>query len=132
MVGRAAVLVSHGRLPDSGCRSSSLHQKQGRLRSYGRCLVALYNTVHPHKALGYRSPREFRKQLVKERTEARSALRVDRMTAPCPRMRSGQARQPRAARRREASGLTRAQPWTNRNSHSLSGYSGATTDDWAT
>ena len=22
-----------------------------------------YNTVHPHKALGYRSPREFRKQL---------------------------------------------------------------------
>jgi putative transposase len=28
-----------------------------------------YNTVHPHKALGYRSPREFRKQLVEETTE---------------------------------------------------------------
>jgi len=28
-----------------------------------------YNTIHPHKALGYRSPREFRKQLVKETTE---------------------------------------------------------------
>jgi aconitase A len=28
-----------------------------------------YNTVHPHKALGYRSPREFRKQLVAETTE---------------------------------------------------------------
>src|SRR5271169_4102064 len=28
MAGWAAVLVSHGQLPDSGCRSSSLHQKQ--------------------------------------------------------------------------------------------------------
>ena len=28
-----------------------------------------YNTIHPHKALGYRSPREFRKNLVKETTE---------------------------------------------------------------
>lgn len=28
-----------------------------------------YNTIHPHKALGYRAPREFRKQLVKETTE---------------------------------------------------------------
>jgi putative transposase len=28
-----------------------------------------YNTVHPHEALGCRSPREFRKQLVKETTE---------------------------------------------------------------
>jgi putative transposase len=28
-----------------------------------------YNRVHPHKALGYRSPREFRKQLVEETTE---------------------------------------------------------------
>ena len=28
-----------------------------------------YNTVHPHKALGYRSPREFRKQLVEKTTE---------------------------------------------------------------
>jgi hypothetical protein len=28
-----------------------------------------YNTIHPHRALGYRSPREFRKQLVEETTE---------------------------------------------------------------
>ena len=28
-----------------------------------------YNTVHPHKALGYRSPREFRKQIVEKTTE---------------------------------------------------------------
>ena len=28
-----------------------------------------YNTIHPHKALGYRSPREFRKQLVERTTE---------------------------------------------------------------
>jgi putative transposase len=28
-----------------------------------------YNTVHPHKALGYRSPYEFRKYIVKETTE---------------------------------------------------------------
>ena len=35
-----------------------------------------YNTIHPHKALGYRSPREFRKQLVERTTEnAVGALR---------------------------------------------------------
>jgi hypothetical protein len=28
-----------------------------------------YNTVHPHKALGYRSPRQFREQFVEETTE---------------------------------------------------------------
>ena len=28
-----------------------------------------YNSVHPHKALGYRSPREFRKQLAEKATE---------------------------------------------------------------
>lgn len=28
--------------------------------SHGRSVVAFYNVVHPHKALGYRSPREFR------------------------------------------------------------------------
>jgi putative transposase len=28
-----------------------------------------YNTMHPHKALGYRSPREFRKQIVEKATE---------------------------------------------------------------
>jgi putative transposase len=35
-----------------------------------------YNAVHPHKALGYRSPREFRRQVVEETTEnAVGALR---------------------------------------------------------
>ena len=35
-----------------------------------------YNTIHPHKALGYRSPREFRKQLVETTTaNAVGALR---------------------------------------------------------
>ena len=29
-----------------------------------------YNTVHPHKALGYRSPREFREQIVEGTTES--------------------------------------------------------------
>jgi len=28
-----------------------------------------YNSVHPHKALGYRSPREFRKQFAEKATE---------------------------------------------------------------
>jgi putative transposase len=28
-----------------------------------------YNSVHPHKALGYRSPREFRKQILEKATE---------------------------------------------------------------
>src|SRR5215469_5041983 len=35
-----------------------------------------YNRVHPHKALGYRSPREFRNQIVKTATaEAVGAVR---------------------------------------------------------
>jgi hypothetical protein len=35
-----------------------------------------YNTVHPHKALGYRSPRQFRRQLATKTTEnAVGALR---------------------------------------------------------
>jgi hypothetical protein len=71
-----------------------------------------YDTVHPHKAPGYRSPREFREQTSDSATALRSALGVDRMTAQRLRRRSGQARQPRAARRRKASILTQAQPWT--------------------
>ena len=55
------------------------------------------------------------------------AIRGDRITASCSRTGSGQARQPRAARRRGASGLTRARPWTTPNNRILSGYSGATT-----
>ena len=33
------------------------------------CWFEHYNNIHPHKALGYRSPREFREQLVKQTTE---------------------------------------------------------------
>ena len=61
------------------------------------------------------------------RPNTRSAHRADRTTAHCPRTGAGQAPKPRAARRREASGLTRTRPWTTRKNHALSGYSGATT-----
>jgi transposase-like protein len=37
-----------------------------------------YNTVHPHKALGYRSPREFRKQTMIEKTTANAVGAVRR------------------------------------------------------
>jgi hypothetical protein len=57
------------------------------------------------------------------RPRTRSALCVDPMNALCPRMRSGQGRS-RRRRWRAAPALTRAEPWTNRNNHSLSGYSG--------
>src|SRR6516165_3330180 len=56
-----------------------------------------HNRMHPHKPLGYRSPREFRSG-------------VDRMAAQRPRRRSGQARQPRIARWRATPALTRAHP----------------------
>ena len=41
--------------------ASVLHQLDGWFEHY--------NTVHPHKALSYRSPREFREQFVEEATE---------------------------------------------------------------
>jgi putative transposase len=42
-----------------------------------------YNTIHPHKALGYRSPREFRKLLVTETIEnAAGAVRRPHECAP--------------------------------------------------
>jgi hypothetical protein len=86
-----------------------------------------YNTIHPHKALGYRSPREFRKQLAKETTE--NAVGAGRRPHDSPMSADAIGSSPPAARsaRREAFGLTRAQPWTNRKSRSLSGYSGAAT-----
>jgi putative transposase len=40
-----------------------------------------YNTVHPHKALGYRSPREFRNQIVKNGIE--EAVGAPRRTHEC-------------------------------------------------
>ncbi len=39
-----------------------------------------YNSVHPHKALGYRSPREFRKQFIGETTEDAVGAVRHRMT----------------------------------------------------
>jgi len=60
------------------------------------------------------------------RPTKRSALGLDRMAAQCPRRRSGQG-QPRAARRRVASGLTRRSRGPPIKNHSLSGYLGATT-----
>ena len=57
------------------------------------------------------------------RGQTRSALCIDRMNAQCPQMRSGHGRS-RRRRWRPASALTRAQRWTNRKNHSLSGYSG--------
>jgi putative transposase len=41
-----------------------------------------YNTVHPHKALGYRSPREFGKPFVEETTE--NAVGAVRRPHECP------------------------------------------------
>ena len=40
-----------------------------------------YNKVHPHKALGYRSPREFRNQIVKNGIE--EAVGAPRRTHEC-------------------------------------------------
>jgi putative transposase len=40
-----------------------------------------YNTVHPHKALGYRSPREFRNQIVEKAIE--EAVGAPRRTHEC-------------------------------------------------
>jgi hypothetical protein len=56
-----------------------------------RQLGALIHTVHQQKALGYRSPREFREQFVERRPRTRSARRADRMEAQCPWMRSVKA-----------------------------------------
>src|ERR1051326_3232486 len=40
-----------------------------------------YNRVQPHKALGYRPPREFEIRYLKQRPRTRSTLCVDRMGA---------------------------------------------------
>jgi putative transposase len=64
-----------------------------------------YNSVHPHKALGYRAPREFRIRWWRGRPRMRSALCVDRMKTQRPRRRSGQGRQPGTARWRKAPAL---------------------------
>jgi len=54
-----------------------------------------YNTVHPHKALGYRSPREFRKALVAETTE--NAVGAVRRLHECTPLRGCDRVKPKAA-----------------------------------
>src|SRR5437763_657701 len=68
-----------------------------------------YNSVHPHKALGYRSPREFRKQILEKATEDAVGAVRRRMRAQRPRRWSGQGRS-RRRRWRAATALTRAPP----------------------
>ena len=58
-----------------------------------------YNTVHPHKALGYRSPREFRKQLVEKTTE--NAVGALRRPRECPISADALGSSPPAARSAE-------------------------------
>ena len=48
-----------------------------------------YNTVHPHKALRYRSPHEFRKHIVETTTENAVGAGRRPHESRCPRMRSG-------------------------------------------
>jgi hypothetical protein len=68
--------------------------------------------VHPHKALSYRSPREFRKQSVEHTTEdAVGAVRRPHEGTTATEV-IGSRPQPRKARWRAAPALTRAQPWT--------------------
>jgi 4'-phosphopantetheinyl transferase len=85
-----------------------------------------YNTVHPHKALRYRSPHEFRKHIVETTTE--NAVGAGRrphdgtMTAEAV----GSRPQPPQAVARSAS-LDTSVTVDNPNNYSLSGLSGATT-----
>jgi hypothetical protein len=74
-----------------------------------------HNTMFPSKALGYRSPSEFRKQMAGE--DDRDRGRRCASTARRRKVHGGDRVKPtaRAARRRDASGLTRAQPWTTHN-----------------
>jgi putative transposase len=76
-----------------------------------------YNIIHPHKALGYRSPREFRKQLVEKTTE--NAVGAGRRPHEGTTATEAIGSRPTAAQRAVA--------WTTPNNYSLSVYSGATT-----
>ena len=62
-----------------------------------------YNTVHPHKALGYRSPREFRKQLMEETTE--NAVGAQRRPHKGPMSADAVGSSPPAARSAETRGV---------------------------
>jgi hypothetical protein len=85
-----------------------------------------YNRVHPHKALGYRSPREFRNQIVEMATENAVGAVRQRHEGTTATEAIG-SRQQQRTRWRAAPTLRRAQPWTTPNNYSLSGDSGATT-----
>jgi Integrase core domain len=86
-----------------------------------------YNTVHPRKALGYRSPREFRSQLVAETTE--NAVGALRRPHEGPTSADAVGSSPPAARSAETRSvwLGAAAAVDQPKNHALSGYSGATT-----
>lgn len=54
-----------------------------------------YNNVHPHKALGYRAPREFRRETMKEATAF--AVGAPRRSLPCPLSADARGSRPSAA-----------------------------------
>lgn len=62
-----------------------------------------YNTIHPHKALGYRAPHEFRRDVMKETTEI--AVGALRRSLPCHLSADARGSRPIAA---EGGGAVRA------------------------
>jgi len=75
--------------------------------------------------VGYRSPREFRKHIVKNATEdAVGAVHRPLDGTPAADVVGSRPQPPQAVAR--SAPLTRAPPWTTPNNYSLSGYSGAT------
>jgi Integrase core domain len=48
-----------------------------------------YNNIHPHKALGYRSPREFRKERVTTENAVGAVRRPDESSMSADAIRSG-------------------------------------------
>jgi putative transposase len=87
-----------------------------------------YNNAHPHKAPGYRSPREFRQQTAEKAiVHAVGAVRRSHDGTTTAEAVGSRPKPPQAVAR--SASLTRAPPWTTPNNYSLSGYSGATSPD---
>jgi hypothetical protein len=85
-----------------------------------------YNTVHPHKALGYRSPREFRKQIVEKAIENAVGVGCRPHESTMATEAVGSRPQPPQAVARSAS-LDATAAVDHPNNYSLSGLSGVTT-----
>ena len=118
-VGRAVVhSMGFGNLSTKPKRRSTLSIIRSRISELWmppvvatQAIASRYNSVHPHKALGYRSPREFRTQLIGEMTEdAVGAVRRSHGGTPATETLGSRPKPPR--RWRTAPALTRAQPWT--------------------